>query len=78
MNAYSRNEQRVVDQLRLFLGEQAPAVYERCGRSLLKVTTVARESSHPAYRLWPRACNWRRRCWPSRCAARRCSIRRPR
>ena len=51
MNAYSPNEQRVVDQLRLFLGEQAPAVYERCGRSLLKVTSVARESSHPAYRL---------------------------
>lgn len=51
MNAYSAVEQRVVDQLRLFLGEEAPAVYERCGRSLLQLSSVARESAHPTYRL---------------------------
>ena len=51
MNAYSAIEQRVIDQLRLFLGEEAPAVYERCGRSLLQLSGVARESAHPTYRL---------------------------
>jgi len=51
MSDYSPTEQRVVDQLRLFLGEDATHAYERCDRSLLKLTSLARESSQPAYRL---------------------------
>ena len=51
MNTYTPVEQRVVDQLRLFLGNEAPAVYERCGRSMLRLSAVARESAHPSYRL---------------------------
>lgn len=50
-NAYSPVEQRVVDQLRLFLGNDASTVYERCGRSMLRLCAVARESTHPSYRL---------------------------
>ncbi len=51
MNTYTPVEQRVVDQLRLFLGNDASVVYERCGRSMLKLSAVARESAHPSYRL---------------------------
>ena len=51
MSDYSPTEQRVVDQLRLFLGDDAIHAYERCDRSLLKLTSLARESSQPAYRL---------------------------
>jgi DNA repair protein RadC len=51
MNTYSPLEQRVVDQLRLFLGEEAPAVYERCGRSLLRLADFARDSANPGCRL---------------------------
>ncbi len=51
MNNYTPTEQRVVDQLRLFLGDDAPAVYERCDRSMLRLSAVARESAHPAHRL---------------------------
>lgn len=51
MNNYTPAEQRVVDHLRLFLGDDAPAAYERCERSMLRLSAVARESAHPAYRL---------------------------
>lgn len=51
MTDYSPFEQRVVDQLRLFLGDEAAPAYESCGRSMLKLSNVARESSCPAYRL---------------------------
>lgn len=51
MTDYSFLEQRVVDHLRLFLGDEATNAYERCGRSLLKLSGLARESTHPSYRL---------------------------
>lgn len=51
MTNYSPCEQRVVDQLRLFLGDEATKAYENCDRSMLKLSSLARESSHPAYRL---------------------------
>lgn len=41
----------MLDQLRLFLGDEAAQAYENCERSMLKLCNVARESSHPAYRL---------------------------
>ncbi|MBS0426431.1 MAG: DNA repair protein RadC [Proteobacteria bacterium] len=51
MTDYSSIEQRVVDHLRLFLGDEATQAYERCGRSLLKLSSLARESTHSSYRL---------------------------
>jgi len=51
MTDYSPFEQRVVDQLRLFLGDEALPAYERCGRSMQRLSNLARESSHPGYRL---------------------------
>lgn len=49
---YSTSQQHVLDQLRLFLGEEAPAVYERCGRSLLQLTNLVRESSTDESAPW--------------------------
>lgn len=51
MTDYSSIQQRVVNHLRLFLGDEASHAYERCGRSLLKLSSFARESTHPSYRL---------------------------
>ncbi|MDQ7958964.1 MAG: DNA repair protein RadC [Pseudomonadota bacterium] len=44
MNTYSPYQQRVVDRLRLFLGDEAERAYEGCGRSLLRLIQVARDS----------------------------------
>ncbi|MBT2326295.1 hypothetical protein J7E62_28620 [Variovorax paradoxus] len=47
---YTADQQRIVEGLRVFLGEHAVALYDAHGRSLQQLAHFARESSMPGCR----------------------------